>query len=135
MRTVSILIPAALIVGVAAAASAADVRTPAGQVLLTIAGDLANTNRSACDKQDDAFFGYHEQTFDKAFAFDRAMLEDLGVTEVRIAYQDWREPITFSGPRLVDVLGAAGCSGGPFRTLALDGFSTEIPPDEVEARD
>ena len=135
MRAASRLVPAMLVVLFATMASSADTKMPTDQVILTIAGGVANTNRPPFDEQNDAFFNYHEQAFDRAFVFDRTMLEDLGVTEITVAYQDWRQPITFSGPRLPEVLQAAGCGSGPLRTLALDGFSTEIPAEEVKARD
>ena len=82
---------------VATMASAAETKAPAGAVVLTVAGNVANTNRPAYDDKRDVFLKYHERAFDKAFAFDRAMLESLGVTEIRIAYKDWDSPITFSG--------------------------------------
>lgn len=135
MRAVSVLIAAALISCFATMASAAEMKAPAGQVILTVAGSVENTNRSAYDETNDVFFQFHEQTFDKAFVFDRAMLEDLSVTEIRISYQDWRGPITFSGPRLADILKTAGCGSGPLFTRALDGFATEISAAEVESRD
>ena len=56
--------------------------------MLTVAGDIANTNRAAYDENSDVFFRYHEQAFDRAFEFDLAMLEGLGMTEVRIEYED-----------------------------------------------
>ena len=40
------------------------------------------------------------------------MLERLGVTQIRIEYERWDGPITFSGPRLTEVLKAAGWRGG-----------------------
>ena len=78
---------------------------------------------------------YHERTFDKAFEFDRVMLERLGVTQIRIEYERWDGPITFSGPRLAEVLKAAGWRGGALVTLGLDGYSTRISAAEVEAHD
>ena len=127
---------AVLTVLFAAAAPAADMKEPAGAVVLTVAGNIANTNRPAYDEKRDVFLKYHERTFERAFAFDRAMLEGLGVTEIHIAYVEWGDdPRTFSGPRLADVLKAAGCGSGGLTTLALDGFGTEISAAEVEAHD
>ena len=40
-----------------------------------------------------------------------------------------------SGPRLTDVLDAAGCRGGALDTLALDGFRFRLSRVDVEARD
>ena len=134
MRTLPVFMPAVLILAFAQMTFAAEMQAPTGPVILTVAGSVSVTNRPAYDEKDDAFFRYHDQTFEKAVVFDRAMLENLGVTEIRIAYKDWHGPITFSGPLLVDVLTAAGCSGGSLRTLALDGFATEISAEEVGAR-
>lgn len=123
-----------LTISFVATASASGAEAPAGPVVLTVAGNVANTNRPAYDEKRDVFLAYHERAFDRAFVFDRAMLEGLGITEVGIEYKDWDGLITFSGPRLTDVLKAAGCRGGPLATLALDGFSTEISASEVETR-
>ena len=135
MKTSAAVMAAILTVMFAASASAVDMKAPTGAVVLTIAGNIAKANRPAYDEKRDVFLKYHERTFDKAFAFDRAMLERLGVAEIRIEYEGWAEPIVFSGPRLDDVLQEAGCRGGALLTLALDGFGTEIPAAEVEARD
>ena len=42
-----------------------------------------------------------------------------------------REPITLSGPRLADVLKTAGCADVSVFTVALDGFATKIPAEQV----
>ena len=135
MKTPIAFISATLAAIFAASASAADVETPSGPVVLTVAGNLARANRPTYDEERDAFLTYHQRTFDHAVAFDRAMLKSLGVVDIRIEYEGWDGPMTFSGPRLADVLKAAGWQGGSLVTLALDGFSTKIPPAEVEARD
>ena len=134
MKAILALAVAATTMMIAASAPAADVEAPSGPVVLTVAGDIANTNRSAYDENSDVFFRYHEQAFDRAFEFDLAMLEGLGMTEVRVEYRDWNAPIDFSGPRLADVLSAAGCGSGPLVTLALDGFATEMAAAEIETR-
>ena len=134
-RRIAAFLAAVLMSMLAASASAADTKTPDGAVVLTVACNMANTNRPSYDEKRDVFLKYHERAFDKAFAFDRAMLEGLGVTEIRIAYQGWAGPMTFSGPRLADVLKAAGCRGGPLVTLTLDGFGTEISAATVKGHD
>ena len=101
-----------LTISFVATASASGAEAPAGPVVLTVAGNVANTNRPAYDEKRDVFLAYHERAFDRAFVFDRAMLEGLGITEVGIEYKDWDGLITFSGPRLTDVLKAAGCRAG-----------------------
>ena len=104
-------IGAAVTLVFATALCAADTEAPAGPVVLTVAGNIANTNRPAYNEKRDVFLKYHERTFDKAFEFDRVMLERLGVTQIRIEYERWDGPITFSGPRLAEVLKAAGWRG------------------------
>ena len=108
---------------------------PAGPVVLTVAGNIANSNRPAYRDKLDVIFRYHKRTFDRAFAFDRAMLEGLGTVALRIEHAGWGGPMTVSGPRLADVLKMVGCSGGPPATLALDGFSTEISREDLDAHD
>ena len=125
----------ALGLALAASVQAAGMKGPTGGVLLTVAGNVAHINRPAYDEKRDVFFKYHEQEFEKAFAFDRATLEGLGVVEVRIEYPGWDGPKNLSGPRLADVLKAAGCGNGPIVTLALDGFATEISAAGVAAHD
>lgn len=134
MKAVSVLAAAAVTAVIAVSAPAADMDVPSGPVVLTVAGDIAHTNRPAYDEKNDVFFGYHEQAFDRAFEFDLSMLEGLGMMEARIEYKDWDAPIEFAGPRLADVLRAAGCSSGPLVTLALDGFATEMAAAEIETR-
>ena len=108
---------------------------PRGPTVLTIAGNVANINRPAYRDKLDVIFRYHKRTFDRAFAFDRAMLEGLGTVALRIEHGGWGGPMTVSGPRLADVLAMAGCPGGPLATLALDGFSTEISREDLEAHE
>ena len=135
MRPASILVATALMLWFAGSASAADTKAPAGQVILTVAGAVENTNRPAYDGKRDVFLKYHEQDFDRAFEFDRAALEGLGVVEIRVEHAGWDGPKTLSGPRLADVLGAAGCGAGPIATLALDGFATELPRERIAAHE
>ncbi len=105
------------IVMLAWSAMAAEI--PRGSVVLTVAGNIARSNRPAYDADRDMFFGHHKRKFVNAFVFDRAMLESLGVKTIQVT---WAGPKVISGPRLVDVLGAAGCREKTVDTLALDGF-------------
>ena len=135
MRAVASFAAAILGAVIAGSPSAAESGTPAGPVVLTIAGNVANTNRPAYRDKLDVIFRYHKRIFDRAFAFDRAMLESLGTVALRIEHAGWGGPMTVSGPLLADVLKTAGCPGGPLATLALDGFNTEISGEAREAYD
>ena len=118
-----------------ASVSAGDAQAPVGPVVLTIAGNIAEANRPAYDERRDVFFAYHERSFDDAFTFDLAMLERLGVNTVHIEYENWPEPMSLSGPPLVDVLQAAGCAPGPLSTLSLDAYATSISEAELAAHE
>ena len=116
-------------------AAAADTPTPAGAPILTIVGNIPQANRPPFDKLEDLFFAYHERSFAKAYSFDLAMLESLGMSKATIAYEGWPEPLEVEGPLLRDVLAAAGAPEGTVATLALDGFATELSPDDLDAED
>ena len=135
MRTITAIAAAFLSFAVAPPPHAFAGEAPAGPVVLTVAGNVANTNRPAYRDRLDVIFRYHKRTFERAFAFDRAMLEELGTVALRIEHPGWGGPMNVSGPRLAGVLAMAGCPGGPLATLALDGFSTQISGEAREARD
>ena len=118
----------------ASPALAAELPPPAGQVVLTVAGNIENTNRGPFDAFEDAFLNYHSQEFKKAFAFDLAMLEALGLSQTMVTYAGWPKPVVFDGPRLSDVLKTAGWQGDKIVILALDGYATELTRAEVMAQ-
>ena len=135
MKIFAVLLAALLSLASAASPAAADTRKPSGTVVLTVAGNIGNSNRPAYDSWRDDLLKYHEYEFDKAFEFDRAMLERLDVAEVRIEREGWPGAMTFSGPLLADVLETAGWRGGELVTLSLDGYSRRISRAEVESLD
>ena len=126
MKALTVLLTLLAAFAVAAPGAAADPKAPAGAVVLTVAGNIGFSNRPAFDPARDSFFKFHERTFERAVQFDRAMLESLGTRQATIDFPGWGGPIRFSGPRLADVLEAAGWRGTQITTLALDGFGTKI---------
>ena len=112
-------------------ASAVELEKAKGPVVLTIAGNVSNTNRPAFAESEDAFLNYHEKKFDSAAEFDLAMLESLGMQKVVIDFEGWPAPTTVEGPRLNDVLAAAGAAGKDIAVVALDGYASEISAAEV----
>jgi hypothetical protein len=114
---------------------AADASVPGGPTVLTIAGKIAQANRPAFDKFEDPFMAYHERSFATAYAFDRAMLESLGMHRATIAFAGWPRPVEVEGPRLRDVLAAAGAAPGTLNIVALDGFATDLSPGDLAAED
>ncbi|GAB4361092.1 MAG: hypothetical protein Kow00114_15340 [Kiloniellaceae bacterium] len=129
------LILAVLLLLPCAAARAAELPSPTGAVVVTVAGAIENTNRGAFDPAKDLFLKYHERHFDKAAAFDLAMLEQLGMHAVEIRLEGWPEPVYLEGPYLRDVIAAVGGRGAGVTLLALDGYGSEIAWDELQALD
>lgn len=105
---------------------------PAGPVLVTVAGAVANANRGPVDAFADGIFAYHEIAFERAAEFDLAALEALGMQEIRARYPNWPGESIFEGPLLADVLKAAGAGGGGLRAVALDGYASDIPRADLE---
>lgn len=110
---------------------AADLEEASGPVILTVTGNIENTNRAAFDAFDDPFTNYHERPFEKAATFDRAMLEGLGMKEVEVNYEEWPRPVQLAGPLLADVLDAVGAEPSAVTVVALDGFAVEISAEDL----
>ena len=109
----------------------------ADTVLLTIAGDIANTNRGRFDPLVDGFLGYHEKSFDAAFELtgkDLAGLPQVEITALGSA-EAWRGPVSLKGPRLKDVLGLAGAGGKPVTVFALDGYGAAFDAKLLDSRE
>jgi hypothetical protein len=121
----------AAMVGPVGSGLAADLPSASGQVVLTVAGEIENTNRPAFTEFDDAFTNYHDRKFDNAAEFDLGMLEDLGMREVEVNYEAWPRPVRLAGPLLKDVLDAVGAEPSQLTVLALDGFAVELSAEDL----
>ncbi|MBC6442736.1 MAG: molybdopterin-dependent oxidoreductase [Rhodobacteraceae bacterium] len=99
--------------------------------ILTVTGNVENTNREAFDENSDRLFGYNDVAFDKAITFDAATLEKLPSRTVRAAYPMGGDLSTYEGPLLADVLKAAGAFGDKVTIQALDGYTIEAPLAEM----
>ena len=125
----------ALLLAAQGTADAGELAAAKGLVVLTLAGKLENTNRPPFDDFEDAFFKYHEKTFDKAAEFDIALLESLGTTEIEVSYDAWPKAYRFEGPRLKDVLAAVGATASTVRVHALDGYAVELSKEQLDGED
>jgi hypothetical protein len=96
-----------------APAVAGDLAAPAGPVILTITGNITNTN------------------VDGTAQFDLAMLEGLEQGTTVTATPWYEGPKSFTGPLLSAVLKAAGADGTMMTVLALNDYATEIPISDV----
>jgi hypothetical protein len=110
---------------------ATDLPSANGQVILTVAGKIDKTNRSAFDAFEDPFTNYHDRQFEKAAEFDLAMLERLGMQEIEVSYEAWPRPVRLAGPLLADVLDAVGAAPSQLTVLALDGFAVELSAEDL----
>ena len=111
-----------------AACSAGEPATLAsGPAILTVHGDVTDTNRGAMDADREPLFARYDMAFDEARSFTRAELLALEQAEIVVGYPLGAAAHTFTGPRLSAVLGAAGADGGAAIVSAFDGYQREIP--------
>ena len=113
----------------------ADAGEVKGSPVLTVAGNITDTNRPAFNELNDVFFNFHKRNFEHAFTFDIASLEALGMQRARIDYPGWPAPVSVEGPFLRDVLAAAGAEAGTVRITALDGFTAELAATDMAEQD
>lgn len=110
----------ALIVAVsiwALAMPAVALQTPTGPVILTISGKVDDKNTP------------------DAAAFDLAMIEQLPQKTFTTLTPWDKNPITFTGPLLRDVLAAVKASGATIKAVALNDYQTRIPLEDVRTFD
>ena len=103
-----------------------------GLVVLTVGGLVGSPNRPPFDEKRDRFFQHNNLDFKRARAFTFGDLLALPQQSVPVV-EDSGE-ILFRGPRLHDVLAAAGPLGEAktARLSALDGYGAEIPLAAVD---
>jgi hypothetical protein len=97
----------------APAAFAQTLGSPSGDVLLTVSGDIAVTNR------------------DGTAVFDRAMREALPVVEFTTTTTWTDGPQTFTGVGLHDLLEMLGVDEGTLRAFAVNDYAVDIPVDDA----
>ena len=114
---------------------AADLPPATGPVILTVSGNIEQTNRPPFDEFEDAFLNFHEKSFDSVAEFDLAMLETLGMHQYEVNYEEWPETILFEGPRLSDLLELVGADPTKVTVVALDGFASELSKEDLVSHD
>jgi hypothetical protein len=117
------LVPAALPALAQAAGDAGG--SPA---LLTVTGAISNTNRGPLDSVTDLMMAKQKIAFQKAHAFDFAMLMALPAVTIKPTIEYDNKPHTLRGPLMADVLKACGVTGdaGKLAMRAVDGYSPTI---------
>lgn len=66
-----------------------------------------------------------------AVQFDTAMIDALPVHSFRSRTPWFSQPVTFSGPRLRDVLDAVAAKGETLHMMALNDYAVDIPFDDA----
>ena len=100
-----------------------------GPVLLTVTGAVSRANRGVFDPALDQMMAKQKVTFDKAHTFDFAALTALPVVTIKPTLEYDSKPHTLSGPRLLDVVKAAGGPTADATQLvlrAVDGYTVGI---------
>lgn len=128
----TVLLCAIAFLAAVASATAQTLATPTGPVVLTITGKIAATNRPPFDAEKDPLFANMKIPFERAAAFDLAMIERLGMHKVRADWPKDGPVYIFEGPLLRDVMAAAGASGTLLKVTAVDGYYREIVRQDVE---
>ena len=98
-----------------------------GPALLTVTGDITDSNRGPVDPETDKLFIFNDVSFDKAREFDLGMLEKLPQATIHADFPKGGARTEFSGPLLKDVLAAAGAEGEDVLIQAMDGYAIEVP--------
>lgn len=122
----------ASLVSLALPAAGQQIAEPKTTVLLTVSGNVAKTNLGPYDGSRDVYFKHLNIGFSKASAFNRAMLTALKQHAIRTDFPMGGKVRTFSGPRLVDVLAAAGATGTTATITAMDGYAAELPTADIK---
>lgn len=87
---------------------------PSSEVLLTVDG------------------GINVMNGDGVAEFDRDMLRSLGVTSIMTANPFEKGMHSFDGVLIRDILSATGAKGTVLRATALDGYTVQIPIEDVQ---
>lgn len=107
-----------------------------GAVVLTVAGNIAKSNRGPTRGKRDGFLKYQDISFEKAFTFDRAMLDALKQGTVNAQPPQYSAPAVFTGPFLSEVLARVGAEkDASIEARALDGYVSELSAENIASRD
>jgi hypothetical protein len=108
---------------------------PKEMTLLTVGGEINNTNRGAFDPDKDSIFSRLNINFDRAFAFDRPMLLRLKQGKVTAETAELGRSAVFSGPLLKDVLAAVGAARAKVSFIAVNNYEGYLEPEDIGTAD
>ena len=103
----------ALLASLISATSVLALDAPTGPVVLTVKGEISNTNAGDTAQ------------------FDRAMLDGLKHRKAEME-TPWTEgKVTFEGPLLREILTAVGATGTILKVRALNDYAADVPADDA----
>ncbi|MCC8931605.1 molybdopterin-dependent oxidoreductase [Rhizobium sp. 'Codium 1'] len=103
----------ALLASLISATSVLALDPPTGPVVLTVKGEISNTNAGDTAQ------------------FDRAMLDGLKHRKAEME-TPWTEgKVTFEGPLLREILTAVGATGTILKVRALNDYAADVPADDA----
>ncbi|HYJ59399.1 MAG TPA: hypothetical protein VEW64_08660 [Methyloceanibacter sp.] len=121
---------------IAFAAHAADqMEAPKEMTVLTVTGEIGNTNRGAFDSDKDSLFSRLNIAFDRAFAFDRPMLLRLKQGRVVAKTTELGRDAVFTGPLLKEVLAAVGAAPAKLSVVAVNNYEGWLAPEDIDGSD
>ncbi len=104
--------------------------------LVTIIGEMKNNNRDRLDPFMDAFLKFNDRDFVHAYAMNRKALDALPQTSVSANAEGWPRAVEASGPRVEDILAAAGIDNdATLSFVALDGYAVTLTPEDRSSHD
>ncbi len=107
-----------------------------GPTMVTVTGAVGKTNREAFDRFADAFIGFRDKRFERAFSFNRTALRALPQIEITAKVESWPRTVSARGPRLADVLATAGVAkDAAITVVAFDGYEVTLTPQERTVQD
>ncbi len=112
-------------------AAIAGMEAPEGRVMITVGGDLPDGNAPGAVAGEPSLTGYLDLEYAHAVAFDDAMLVALPQHAIKATLLNNESAVTYTGPRLSDVLKASGAEGLTAWPMAFDGYQVEIPWDQI----
>lgn len=96
-----------------------------GQVVLVVA-DARTDEPRPVQLADEGLYARHDIALDGALGFTRADLSGMSWRQIRADFPANGPERVFDGPRLSDVLAAAGRAGAGARLTSVDGYQVEI---------
>jgi hypothetical protein len=100
------------LMGLMAQARAGTLAAPVDKPILTISGDIGQTNVG------------------EAAQFDRSMLENMGLVKIETTTPWYKGPVTFEGVPMDKLMAEVGAKGQRVVAYALNDYTTEIPMED-----